>query len=192
MNSFLLAYLILCIVHMGFRSENMKWASGISKVLLMPSLLAYYLSMNTDTGPPSLLIALTLLLGTAGDAFLLAGHKGRLLYAGMLCFFVGHLAYIPYFVLHLQNWGYFLFSLLVLAFPLYKIILSFFPAKEAPLMSIYATTLHILTSFCASSMAFIAMDIVEKRTFSKTTIMGTFTLAQLLLSVGILTLQGVY
>ncbi len=207
MNIFLLIYLILSIGHMSFRSENMRIPSAISKVMLMPSLLIYYLSMNTDTGLLSLLIALALLLGTAGDAFLLAGHKGRLFYAGMLCFFVGHLAYITYFVLYLQSWGYFLFALLVLAYPLYKIILSFFPAKEAPLLSIYATILIILTSFCASSFAFIAMvgavffaisdyliamDIVEKRTFSETAIMGTYTLAQLLLSVGILTLQGAY
>ena len=207
MNIFLLLYLILCIVHMSFRSENMKWSSGISKVLLMPALLLYYLSMHTDTGPLSILIPLALLMGTAGDAFLLAGHTGKRFYAGMLCFFVGHLVYITYFVLHLQSWLYFLIALLVLVFPLYKIIRSFFPSKEAPLLSIYASILIVLSSFSASSLAFIAMvgalffaisdyliamDIVGRRTYSETAIMGTYTLAQLLLIVGILTLQGAY
>ena len=192
---------------MSFRSENMKWPSSISKVLLMPLLLVYYLSMHTDTGSLSLLIPLALILGTAGDAFLLAGHTGKRFYAGMSCFFVGHLAYITYFALHLQSWPYFLVAILALAYPLFKIIRSFFPSQDGPLLSIYATILIVLTSFCASSLAFIAMvgalffaisdyliamDIVGKRTFSETAIMGTYTLAQLLLIVGILTLQGAY
>ncbi|NBK21301.1 MAG: lysoplasmalogenase [Spirochaetia bacterium] len=205
MNTYLLLYLGLTIIHMSFRAENLKWASAISKVLLMPALLVYYLSMKTDTTLASHLITLALILGMAGDAFLLAGHKGKRFYAGMLCFFVGHLAYITYFVLHLQSWLYFLFVLLVLAFPLYKIILSFFPSKDAPLLGIYATILIVLASFCASALSLIAMggallfavsdyliamDIVGKRTFSETAIMGTYTLAQLLLIVGILSLQG--
>ncbi len=207
MNIFLLVYLILCIVHMSFRSENMKWPSGISKVLLMPSLLIYYLSMHTDTGLLSLLIPLALLMGTAGDAFLLAGHTGKLFYSGMLCFFLGHLVYITYFVLHLQSWLYFLVAIVILAFPLYKIILSFFPSRDAPLLGIYATVLIVLTAFCTSALSFIAMvgaiffaisdyliamDIVGKRIYSETAIMGTYTLAQLLLIVGILTQQGAY
>ncbi len=207
MNIFLLIYLGLTIIHMSFRSENLKRASAISKVLLMPSLFLYYLSLNTDTTLLFWLICLALLLGTAGDTFLLAGHSGKLFYAGMLCFFVGHLAYITYFFLHLQSWPYFLSALLVLAFPLYKIILSFFPSKEAPLLGIYATILIVLTSFCVSALSFIAtvgaiffaisdyliaLDIVEKRTFSETAVMGTYTLAQLLLIVGILHLQGAF
>jgi len=205
MNTFLLLYLSLTIIHMSLRSENLRWASAISKVALMPSLLMYYLSINTDTGIFLLLICLALLLGTAGDALLLAGHRGKLFYAGMLCFFIGHLAYITYFVLHLQSWGYFLFTILALAIPLYKIILSFFPSKKAPILSIYAATLIVLTAFCASALSYIAMggaiffaisdylialDVVEKRTFSETAIMGTYTLAQLLLIVGVLSLQG--
>ena len=205
MNTFLLLYLSLTIIHMSLRSENLRWASAISKVALMPSLFMYYLSINTDTGMLLLLICLALLLGTAGDALLLAGHRGKLFYAGMLCFFIGHLAYITYFVLHLQSWGYFLFAILALTIPLYKIILSFFPSKEAPILSIYAATLIVLTAFCASALSYIAMggaiffaisdylialDVVEKRTFSETAIMGTYTLAQLLLIVGVLSLQG--
>ncbi|MBI9094884.1 MAG: hypothetical protein JEY71_08395 [Sphaerochaeta sp.] len=207
MNMFLLTYLILCIGHMSFQSENMKWPSAISKVMLMPSLLIYYLTMTTDTGFLTLLIALALLLGTAGDAFLLSGHKGKLFYAGMLCFFVGHLSYITYVVLHLQSWLYFLFAILVLAFPLYKVTLSFFPSKDAHLLSIYAIILCILTAFCASALSLaamvgallfatsdylIAMDVVGKRTFSETAIMGTYTLAQLLLIMGLLSLQGAF
>lgn len=172
----------------------------------MPALLVYYLTMNTDPGFLTLLIAGALLLGTAGDAFLLAGHKSKLFYVGMLCFFLGHLGYITYFILHLQSWGYFLFAMLALAFPLFKIILSFFPSKKTPLLSIYATTLIVLTAFSAASLSFIAMvgaiffavsdyliamDVLEKRTFSETAIMGTYTLAQLLIVVGILNIQGV-
>jgi hypothetical protein len=44
--------------------------------------------------------------------------------------------------------------------------------------------------FFAISDYLIALDVVEKRTFSETTIMGTYTLAQLLLIVGVLSLQG--
>ncbi|MDY0289622.1 MAG: lysoplasmalogenase family protein [Sphaerochaeta sp.] len=205
MNIFLLIYLTLTIIHMSFRSENLKWASAISKVLLMPSLLLYYLSLNTDTGIPLLLICLALLLGTAGDTFLLAGRRGKLFYAGMLSFFVGHLAYIAYFVLHLQSWGNFLFALLVLAFPLYKIILSFLPSKETLILGLYASILILLTAFTISALSYIALagaiffsisdylialDIIEKRTFSETAVMGTYTLAQLLLIVGVLALQG--
>ncbi len=207
MNSFLLVYLILCIIHMSFRSEHMKWPSSISKAMLMPALLSYYLTMNTETGIFPLLITLALLLSTAGDALLLAGHRGKLFYAGMLCFFAGHLAYITYFILHLQSWGYFLFTMMVLAFPTYRVILSFFPSKRAPLLGLYALTLMVLTSFCASALSFIAtmgalffafsgyliaLDILEKRTFSEIAIVGTYTLAQLLVIVGVLAIQGVF
>jgi len=207
MNSFLLIYLVLTIIHMSFRSENMKRPSAITKVMLMPSLLLYYLSLNTDTSLYLYLICLALLLGTAGDAFLLAGRRGKLFYAGMLCFFVGHLAYITYFFLHLQSWSYLLFALLVLALPLYRIILSFFPSKEAPILGIYASILILLAAFTASALSYIALggaiffavsdylialEIVEKRTFSETAVMGTYTLAQLLLIVGILHLQGAF
>ena len=207
MNSFLLIYLVLTIIHMSFRSENMKRPSAITKVMLMPSLLLYYLSLNTDTSLYLYLICLALLLGTAGDAFLLAGRRGKLFYAGMLCFFVGHLAYITYFFLHLQSWSYLLFALLVLALPLYRIILSFFPSKEAPILGIYASILILLAAFTASALSYIALggaiffavsdylialEIVEKRTSSETAVMGTYTLAQLLLIVGILHLQGAF
>ncbi len=173
----------------------------------MPSLLVYYLSIPSDTPLFTLLICLALVLGTVGDAFLLAGHKGKPFYIGMLAFFVGHLFYITYFILHVQSWGYFLLALLILAFPLYKIIRSFFPSKDAPLLSIYATILIVLTALCASSLSFItvvgalffalsdyliAMDITGKRTFSEVAVMATYTLAQLLLIVGILSLQGAF
>ena len=207
MNIFLLNYLIISMVHISFRSENMKYPSAVSKVLLMPSLLAYYFSITTDTGVSFLLIPLALVVGTLGDAFLLAGHTGKRFYAGMFCFLIGHLTYITYFILHVQSWVYFLSALLLLAFPLYKIIRSLFPSQDALLLSIYATVLILLTAFCASSLSYIAMvgalffalsdyliamDIVGKRTFSETAIMGTYTLAQLLLIVGVLSLQGVF
>lgn len=207
MNIFLLMYLTLCVLHISFQSEHMRWPSRISKVLLMPVLLIYYLTLNTDTGIFTLLITLALLLGTAGDAFMAGGSKKRNFYAGMFSFFVGHLAYITYFALHLQSWGYFLFAMLALAFPLYKIILSFFPSQETPFLSIYAAILFILFAFCASALSLIAMagaiffaisdyliamGTIEKRTFSNATIMATYALAQLLLIVGILTLQGAF
>lgn len=170
-------------------------------------LLVYYLTLNTDTGFLTLLICLALLLGTLGDAFLLAGYKGKTFYAGMFAFLVGHFAYMLYFILHLQSWGYFLFAILALAFPLYKIILSLFPSKLAPILSIYAIVLIVLTAFSAAALSFIAMvgaiifalsdyliamDVVEKRSFSEIAVMGTYTLAQLLLIVGILSLQGAF
>lgn len=207
MNIYLLLYLILCVLHISFRSEGMGWPTRISKVLLMPLLLVYYLTLNTDNNILTLLVVLALLLGTAGDAFMAVADREKSFYAGIFCFFVGHLAYISYFALHLQSWGYFLFIMLALAFPLYKVVISFLPSKGTFFLGGYALVLFFLIAFCASALSLIAMGgaiffaisgyliamgVVEKHTFTKTTIMATYALAQLLLIVGILTLQGAF
>lgn len=173
----------------------------------MPSLLVYYVSIQTENTLASLCIVLALVAGTFGDILLTKGHRGKSFFWGMFSFFVGHIFYMAFFILHLESWGYFLFAMLALCFPLYKVILSFFPSKETPLLSIYAVALITLIAFTASASSFIAMlgviffgisgyliamDVVEKHVHSDTAIMSTYSLAQLLLIVGALSLQGVF
>jgi uncharacterized membrane protein YhhN len=207
MNYLLILYLFLCTLHITFRSEGLILPGHISKVLLMPSLLAYFISLNTEGGLFVLLVILALTFGTIGDALLLKDHRGTCFLAGMLSFFLGHLCYITYLALHSKSWAYLLVSVLILACPVYLIIRKLqVPPYGLPL-GIYATILGFLIAFSAGggslvcilgalsfsfSDYFIAMDTIGEKTYGVSTVMGTYTLAQLFLVLGILSIQGVW
>lgn len=207
MNSLLIAYLILCTLHMTFRSEGLSRFSRITKLLLMPSLLAYFLSLQTEEGISTLLVILALLAGTLGDALLVNDHKGRLFFAGMGSFFLGHICYITYLALHCKSLAYLLVAVLFLAYPLFRIIKSIQVPPYGVYLGIYATILGILIAFSAGSGSlacilgaiafsvsdyFIAKDTIGVKTYGPIAVMETYTLAQLLLVLGILSMQGVW
>ena len=200
-------YLILCTLHLTFRSEGLSKASKISKAFLMPVLLLYFLSRQTEGLQGSLLVILALGLDSLGDILLIESNKGNRFFLGMDSFFLGHICYGTYLALHGIHWVYFFIAIGLLAYPLYKILrIVQVPPYGLPL-GIYATLLSMLIAFSAGSGSlyctlgavafafsdyFIAMEAIGKRIFSETSIMATYTLAQLLLIIGILSLQGVW
>jgi uncharacterized membrane protein YhhN len=206
MNNLLVIYLVLGTLHLTLRSEGMVRTARFTKVLLMPSLLAYFLSLQTEKLHSAQWVILALCFGTLGDLLLCNEHKGKLFFAGMGSFFLGHICYIAYLARHCKSWVYFIVAILFAAYPLYRIIKSLqVPPYGAPL-GIYATILAFLIAFCAGSGSgicilgalsfsfsdfFIAKDTIGERTFSTTAVMGTYMLAQLLLVIGILSIQGV-
>jgi len=149
MNSLLVVYLMLCTLHMTFRSEGLTTLSYITKLLLMPSLLAYFLSLQTEVGISALLVILALLAGTLGDALLVNGHKGRLFFAGMGSFFLGHICYITYLALHCRSLAYLLLAALCIAYPVVRIIKSLQVPPYGVFLGIYATILGVLIAFSA-------------------------------------------
>jgi uncharacterized membrane protein YhhN len=173
----------------------------------MPSLLFYFLSFNTEGGLFTLLVILALTFGTIGDALLLNDLKGACFLSGMLSFFLGHLCYIYYLALHIKSWVYLIVAMLLLAYPVYLVIRKLqVPPYGVPL-GIYATILGLLIAFSAGggsiacilgalafsfSDYFIAMDTIGEKTYGVSAVMGTYTLAQLLLILGILSIQGVW
>ncbi len=173
----------------------------------MPVLLLYFLSRQTEGLQASLLVILALGLDTLGDILLIESNKGNRFFLGMGSFFLGHICYGTYLAMHGINWAYFFMAIALLAYPLYKILrIVQVPPYGLPL-GIYATLLTILIVFSAGSGSwycflgaiafafsdyFIAMEAIGKRIFSETSIMATYTLAQLLLIIGILSLQGVW
>ncbi|WP_172635088.1 lysoplasmalogenase family protein [Sphaerochaeta pleomorpha] len=207
MNNLLCIYLILCTLHLTFLSEGLPRLSHTTKLLLMPALLAYFLSLQTEGGISTLLVTLALLLGTIGDAFLLNNHKGKLFFAGMGSFFLGHICYGTYLALHYKSGVYLLVAALFLLYPLFRIIKSLQVPPYGVCLGIYATILAVLIALSAGSGSlfctlgaiafsfsdyFIAKDTIGEKTYSPTAVMGTYTLAQLLLILGILSIQGVW
>jgi uncharacterized membrane protein YhhN len=75
MNYQFLLFAMLCVIHICMRDMHREIPSRITKVLLMPSLLWYYLSLQTETGILPVLIIVALALHTAGDLFLLFPKK---------------------------------------------------------------------------------------------------------------------
>ncbi|MCI2127953.1 MAG: lysoplasmalogenase [Sphaerochaeta sp.] len=204
MNYQFLLFAMLCVIHICMRDMHREIPSRITKVLLMPSLLWYYLSLQTETGMLPVLVIVALALHTAGDLFLLFPKKLLLLSIGGLSFFVGHIFYISYFFHHFTH----PVALLVVALlSIYPLVLAAKLVRKGPaplLMFIYGLALVTEAMAAAGAGNWIALfgviffatsdsmlgynTVTEK--FSDVSIMATYTFAEFLLVVGILMAQG--
>jgi hypothetical protein len=204
MNYQLLLFAMLCVIHICARDMRMEKISRLTKVLLMPSLLWYYLSMQTEPKSLAVLVIVALVLHTIGDAFLL--FPGQWLMAGIggASFFVGHILYIRYLALHMQSPGY---MLVVAILAIYPIVLAGKLVKRTPApipMFLYMLVLVAEAMFCAgagdlvslfgvvffaTSDTLLGYNSIEKK-FSDVTIMATYMFAEFLIVVGFLLRQG--
>lgn len=89
--SFFLPYAVLALLHLVCCAANRQFLRHLSKTLLVPLLLLGY-ACTAATADPWVLAAL--LLGWAGDIFLIWPGHTRLSTAGISAFGLGHVCYI--------------------------------------------------------------------------------------------------
>jgi len=197
---------MLCVIHICVRDMHMDRAGCITKVVLMPSLLWYYLSVQVETGLASRLVTFALLLHTIGDFFLLFPKKRTMFTIGGASFLLGHFFYIWYLALHLRYPGNMLIIAALAIWPL-TIIFKLVRKTPAPApMFAYAITLVLVALFSAGAgdiislfgVVFFAVSdtmlgyntIQEK--FTDVCIMATYLFGEFLIIVGFLLLQGAF
>ena len=89
--SFYLPYLVLAVLHHVFCAADKQFLRHLTKTLLVPLLLLAYACTATAASP---LVLAALLLGWAGDIFLIWPASDRLRTAGIAAFGAGHVLYI--------------------------------------------------------------------------------------------------
>lgn len=204
MNTILLLYLTLCVIHVSCRDLKLEMASRVTKILLMPVLLWYYLSLETAGDGLRLFVILALTFGTLGDLLLLFDDKPLCFALGGGSFLVGHIFYILAFARFFTSPVFTIIYVAICIYPMLKIS-KLLKQSPAPLpMFLYALVLLAVGAFASGAASWTALlgvvsfvlsdgmlglNTIEKK-YSSVPIMLTYTLAQLLLVIGLLHLQG--
>lgn len=198
MDTLLLIYIGLGLLHLTFRAEGLKRLGSLTKVLLMPTLLVYALLQGASFFLPT-----SLALATIGDYFLTKGNKAHNFTMGMVSFFLSHLCYSLYVACKPLHWIPLLISSCILLIILIYLILQLKGFPQALRYSLYLANLFTLTALCVGSgsllaslgaLAFIISDgmiaigSLNRHQFSNTAEMALYILAQLLLVLGMVNL----
>ncbi|MFX0187025.1 MAG: lysoplasmalogenase [Candidatus Hodarchaeota archaeon] len=111
---FLVLFFVFTASDIAAVAKEKKILEHISKPLLMPLLVLYYIfgaiAINIDW-----LIVVALLCGCAGDIFLMLENKDKWFIYGMAAFLLGHIFYIISFLLSV--------GVNIIAFPIYGYVL---------------------------------------------------------------------
>lgn len=91
---FLSAYLITAIVHIFSMISRYGIVEEISKILLMPLLLAYFISAGKGKGKLLMLPVLAILFSWFGDIALLTSFADKYFIPGLAAFLTAHILYI--------------------------------------------------------------------------------------------------
>lgn len=198
MDTFLLLYIGLAMIHLSLRSEGLKNLGSLTKVLLMPLLMMYVLKNGAK---PLLLCSLA--LATVGDYFLTKASRKNTFTLGMISFALAHLCYSMHILLTPLQWLPIGIGLLLVLAPFFYLLklLKYSPFKIRYIL--YAVNLFAMTVLCFGSgsmlaslgaLAFIisdgmiAMGSLNRHQCTVTTEMAMYILAQLLLILGLVTL----
>lgn len=209
---FLIPFLLFSILNIIYVRKNNRLGIFVTKPLLMPLLMLFYL-LNASVINYSILAALA--FGFLGDVFLLQDVNQRRILAGIASFLTGHIFYISTFVgdyyntLDIPVWSLlFLLPYIGGALLLLKKLFSSIQFIKLPvivymsviLLMSFSSILRVWTvsllSFLltfAGSLSFIlsdsllAFDLFTVRLKkSDTAVMTTYILAQLLIVLGLL------
>ncbi len=198
MDTILLLYIILSMIHLSVRSEGLKRIGSVTKVLLMPTLMAYVL---THGAHPLLLASLA--CATLGDYFLTESTRTSYFTLGMISFAIAHLLYSSHLLLHPLNWIALAIGSLVLLIPFTFLLLLLRTSPVKVRYALYGLNLFIMAALSFASGSFlvisgalafiisdgmIAMGTLQRRQFSVITEMAVYILAQLLLVLGLVQL----
>ncbi len=111
---FLVLFFVFTALDIAAVAREKKILEHISKPLLMPLLVLYYIfgaiAINIDW-----LIVVALLCGCVGDVFLMLENKEKWFMYGMVAFLLGHIFYIISFLLSV--------GVNIIAFPIYGFVL---------------------------------------------------------------------
>ena len=94
MLGFIAVFAIVCVAHIVFISLGKRTARRVSKVLLIPALLAAYIASGTQLFFP----IPALVLGWIGDVILIRKDKKIFFLLGLIAFLLGHIFYIISFI----------------------------------------------------------------------------------------------
>lgn len=104
-----LLYFLLLLVHLMAIPAQLPWVHAVSKISLMPLLIAYTLWQKNHSSHIKPWLTLALLFSWAGDIFLLVDHLQPFFFiAGLSAFLIAHLSYIICFARHAKKrdfWG---------------------------------------------------------------------------------------
>lgn len=99
---FLLVFFLVGVVHLAAIALGKERLRCISKVLIVPVILAGYIAA---TGKPSVLLVLALILGWLGDVLLIKIDQKICFMSGLAAFLLGHVCYIVAFIWLLGFFG---------------------------------------------------------------------------------------
>lgn len=198
MDTILLLYIALALLHLSLRAEGLKRPGSLTKVLLMPTLMTYVLANGAQ---PLLLVSLS--LATLGDYFLTDGTRKAYFTLGMVSFALAHLLYSIHLLLRPLHQPLLVIGTLIALIPLIYLVLHLKASAVKLRYVLYGINLFVMTALCFGSgshlaslgaLAFIisdgmiAMDTLHRRRFSVVTEMAAYILAQLLLVQGLVNL----
>lgn len=208
---FLSAYLITAIVHIFSMISRYGIVEEISKILLMPLLMAYFISAGKGKGKLLVLPVLAILFSWFGDIALLTVFADKYFVPGLAAFLTAHILYLFTFRAYVNGKGLKIKWIPALLFVLYAVFLSrlvypglgdlmvpvFFYAAAITSMGIAAfgrsgrTTQYSFLFVSAGAICFIISDsliAVNKfyTSFSQAPIliMLTYIMAQYLIATG--------
>ncbi len=213
---FLNAYIIVSVINIIGRIKNNRLNDITSKPLILPLLLGFYITtaLFLDFKISALVIS-ALILGNIGDILLMftKSAKDKYFILGMLSFLAGHLMYFFFFLWHsipLQHIGPVLVGciamtpILILFFifvyhshhPIWPAIWAYGLMTTLLIISgcttfgigpYYASIILIIgTIIFATSDFLILLQVLNKIKNGRAIVMITYTLAQLLINIGII------
>lgn len=142
-----LAFACVLLIHLCFSAFDATPWVGITKVLIVPTLILWALA----EGAPRIVVV-ALIFCTLGDLFLIWDN---LFTAGMAAFAVGHVCFIRFFVsrgafIRLKNTRWIAAAYITLAIPLVGYLWDGLPADIRPLIPVYTM---LLVGTAATSLA---------------------------------------
>lgn len=149
----LIIYIVFLALNIYFNIIDKNWEKGFFKVLLMPVLAIFYLSVFKDYG---LIIMLAIVFSWFGDVFLLKTRQRDIIF-GMLSFSLAHIMYILQIVykMEFKNINYIFVSILIVLYFGIGIFISTYLREYVKktlknltnLIYVYGTLLSILGIF---------------------------------------------
>ena len=195
-------FVILSASNIKARAMGLNKLSGVIKITLAPmACLFVLLNTNFDSSTKNLII-LAYVLYLIGDALLLSS-KTLYFGTGLFSFLLGHICFIVFFISNYYSLKFVPFALVALIYPLYlmfhitkseehfRIAMRFYSV----LMVLFITSSTLMSnplftigaSIFTLSDSFIARNSASKKVlFDDFYIMGTYTLALILLSSGLI------
>jgi uncharacterized membrane protein YhhN len=205
---FLFSFAFVAAIHLVSIFVRQRSVTGISKVLLVPLILALYISRTESLYIP---VIIALVFGWLGDIFLLKISDIRFFRLGLASFLVGHICYIPSMLHFSGRLNFFALLLsLTIALPLgillralihpnremnipviaYEMVIILMTASALQLFLARGTPFGILVF--AGSLCFLVSDsILAYFTFRKRKpigdflVMSTYITAQLCIALGL-------
>jgi len=203
----LLIFILMSVINIVACNKKIKILIILSKITLAPLAFLFAILNSQFENKIDMLILLSFSFYLIGDILLLS-EKTKLFLSGLISFLFGHISFIILFLQFKQSSTIFPIFLILLIYPeIYmfkitqngktlKIPMRIYSILMAIFISFSATTLNpffvLATAIFTLSDSFIARNVCsEKQKFSDTYVMGTYTLALILLSIGLIYLSSI-